>query len=71
MFDKKVMLIDGNSLLFRAFYALPLLQTREGIFTNGVYGFLTMLNRAIRELQPTHIAVAFDMDVMERITEAE
>jgi DNA polymerase-1 len=62
MFDKKIMLIDGNSLLYRAFYALPLLQTREGIYTNGVYGFLTMLNRARRELQPTHIVVAFDMD---------
>ncbi|MCX5779816.1 MAG: hypothetical protein NTV45_03140, partial [Firmicutes bacterium] len=56
------MLIDGNSLLYRAFYALPLLQTRDGIYTNGVYGFLTMLNRATRELQPTHILVAFDRD---------
>ncbi len=62
MVDKKIMLIDGNSLLYRAFYALPLLQTREGIYTNGVYGFLTMLNRASRELQPTHIVVAFDKD---------
>jgi DNA polymerase-1 len=62
MFDKKIMLIDGNSLLYRAFYALPLLQTREGIYTNGVYGFITMLNRATRELQPTHIVVAFDKD---------
>lgn len=58
--DKKIMLIDGNSLLYRAFYALPLLQTREGIYTNAVYGFLTMLNRATRELQPSHIVVAFD-----------
>ena len=44
------MLIDGNSLLYRAFFALPLLQTKDGIYTNGVYGFLTMLNRAVREL---------------------
>ncbi|MDD4801558.1 MAG: DNA polymerase I [Syntrophomonas sp.] len=62
MTNKKIMLIDGNSLLFRAFYALPLLKTREGIYTNAVYGFLTMLNRATRELKPTHIVVAFDMD---------
>lgn len=62
MSDKKIMLVDGNSLLFRAFYALPLLQTRDGIYTNAVYGFLTMLNRAIKDLQPTHILVAFDRD---------
>jgi DNA polymerase-1 len=58
----KLMLIDGNSLLFRAFFALPLLRTRDGIYTNGVYGFLTMFNRVVKEEQPTHIAVAFDMD---------
>lgn len=58
----KIMLIDGNSLLYRAFYALPLLQTRDGVYTNAVYGFLTMLNRAVREIQPTHILVAFDRD---------
>ena len=62
MSDKKIMLVDGNSLLFRAFYALPLLQTRDGIYTNAVYGFLTMLNRAIKDMQPTHILVAFDRD---------
>jgi len=62
MSDKRIMLLDGNSLLFRAFYALPLLQTRDGVYTNAVYGFLTMLNRVVRELQPTHILVAFDRD---------
>lgn len=59
---KKVMLIDGNSLLFRAFYALPLLQTKEGIFTNGVYGFLTMFNRVMEQEQPTHVLVALDKE---------
>lgn len=54
------MLIDGNSLLFRAFYALPLLHNREGVYTNGVYGFLTMFNRVVAEEQPTHVVVAFD-----------
>jgi DNA polymerase-1 len=56
----KIMLIDGNSLLYRAFYALPLLQTSQGVFTNGVYGFFTMFNRILAEEKPTHIAVAFD-----------
>jgi len=59
---KKLMLIDGNSLLFRAFYALPLLHNREGVYTNAVYGFLTMFNRVIASEQPSHIVVAFDMD---------
>ncbi|MGE5391137.1 MAG: DNA polymerase I [Deltaproteobacteria bacterium] len=58
---KKLMLIDGNSLLYRAFFALPLLQNSQGLYTNGVYGFLTMFNRVVAEQQPTHIAVAFDM----------
>lgn len=58
----KLMLIDGNSLLYRAFFALPLLHTREGIYTNGVYGFLTMLNRVLAEQEPTHVLVAFDKD---------
>ncbi|MDD2586171.1 MAG: DNA polymerase I [Syntrophomonadaceae bacterium] len=60
MSQPKLMLIDGNSLLYRAFYALPLLHTGEGIFTNGVYGFLTMLNRVLEEEKPTHVVVAFD-----------
>ena len=62
MNNKTLLLIDGNSLLFRAFYALPLLHTREGIYTNGVYGFLTMFNRVTAEVQPSHLVVAFDMD---------
>ncbi len=60
--DQKLMLVDGNSLLFRAFYALPLLHTRDGIYTNGVYGFQTMLNRALENENPSHLIVAFDMD---------
>jgi len=56
------MLIDGNSLLYRAFFALPLLHTRDGIYTNGVYGFLTMINRVLAEQQPTHVLVAFDKE---------
>lgn len=62
MKENTLLLIDGNSLLYRAFYALPLLHTREGVFTNGVYGFLTMFNRVCNEIKPSHIMVAFDRD---------
>lgn len=62
MEKKKLMLIDGNSLLFRAFYALPLLHTNEGIFTNAVYGFITMFNRVIAQVEPQYLVVAFDKD---------
>lgn len=60
MGDKKLMLIDGNSLLHRAFYALPQLSTKEGVFTNGVYGFLTMFYRINDEYKPDYIGVVFD-----------
>lgn len=62
MKDARLLLIDGNSLLYRAFYALPLLHTQAGEYTNGVYGFLTMYRRAIKEVKPTHVLVAFDME---------
>ena len=54
------MIVDGNSILYRGFYALPLLSNGEGIFTNAVYGFLNIFLKAIKELKPTHICVAFD-----------
>ncbi|MGN9165279.1 DNA polymerase I [Tissierellaceae bacterium HCP3S3_D8] len=60
MDNKKLMIIDGSSLLHRAFYALPLLSTKDGIYTNGVYGFLTMLYRIRDEYNPEYICVAFD-----------
>ncbi len=56
----KLMVIDGNSLLHRAFYALPLLSTKDGIYTNGVYGFLTMLYRIREEYDVDYLCVAFD-----------
>lgn len=55
------MAIDGNSLLFRAFYALPLLQNAQGMYTNAVYGFLNMMLRLIQEHKPDYLAVAFDL----------
>ncbi|MFZ5824506.1 MAG: DNA polymerase I [Bacillota bacterium] len=57
---KKLILLDGNSLANRAFYALRLFSTSEGIFTNAVYGFLTMLYKLIEEEKPDYLAVAFD-----------
>ena len=58
--SKKVMLIDGSSLIFRAFFALPNLTNADGVMTNGVYGFLTMYFRAVEEYRPDYILVAFD-----------
>lgn len=60
MSKKKLMIIDGSSLIYRAFYALPLLNTKEGIYTNGVYGFLTMFYKIKEEQKPDYICVAFD-----------
>lgn len=54
------MLIDGNSILYRAFFALPLLNNDKGVYTNAVYGFTTMLLRILEEQKPTHMLVAFD-----------
>lgn len=56
----KLIVIDGNSIANRAFYALPLLSNSNGLHTNAVYGFTTMLLRLIEEEQPTHMLVAFD-----------
>lgn len=53
-------MIDGNSLSFRAFYALPLLSNKAGIHTNAILGFAKLLEKIIREEQPTHFLVAFD-----------
>ncbi|AOH56047.1 DNA polymerase I [Peribacillus muralis] len=58
--DKKLVLIDGNSIAYRAFFALPLLNNDKGVHTNSVYGFTMMLNRILAEEKPTHILVAFD-----------
>ncbi len=60
MKSKKIMIIDGSSLLHRAFYALPLLTTKSGLYTNGVYGFLTMFYKITEQYEPDYIGVAFD-----------
>jgi len=58
------MLIDGNSILNRAFYGLKtpvLLSTSDGIYTNAVYGFINILNKFQEEEKPDYICVAFDL----------
>ena len=59
-FMQKFLIIDGNSLAFRAFYALPFLTNSEGAPTGAVFGFMNMFLKVVEECQPTHIAIAFD-----------
>ena len=56
----KLILIDGNSLAFRAFYGLPLLSNQSGLHTNAIFGFQKILDKIIREEDPTHFLIAFD-----------
>ncbi len=60
LLEEKMIIIDGNSLINRAYYAMPLLNTKSGVFTNAVYGFVNMLYRVLEDYQPDYIAVAFD-----------
>ncbi|NLW16776.1 MAG: DNA polymerase I, partial [Firmicutes bacterium] len=57
---QRLFLLDGHSLAFRAFFALPLLSTASGRFTNATYGFAMMLTRLLEDNEPDYIAVAFD-----------
>jgi DNA polymerase-1 len=61
--DKKLMLIDGHSIAYRAFFALPVenFSTVTGQHTNGVFGFTSMLINVLRDEAPTHLGVAFDV----------
>jgi len=58
-----LLLIDGHSLAFRAFYALPIdsFTTRDGQHTNAIHGFISMLLLLLQQQKPTHLAVAFDV----------
>ena len=58
---EKLVLIDGNSLLNRAFYATPVFTTKAGTPTNGVFGFIKLLLKIISDKKPTHMVVAFDV----------
>ena len=55
------MILDGNSIVNRAFYGIRLLTNKDGIYTNAIYGFLNILFKYISEEQPTHLCVAFDV----------
>lgn len=57
----KLLVLDGNSILNRAFFGIKLLSTKAGDFTNGIYGFLTMFRKIYDETQPDAVAIAFDM----------
>lgn len=58
---KKLMIIDGNSIINRAFYGIKLLTNKHGLFTNAVYGFLKIMFKNLDEINPDLICVAFDL----------
>ena len=60
--NKKLVLIDGMSILFRAFYGLPRLTNSQGLPTNAVYGFLNILFKIVDEEEPDYLTIAFDTD---------
>ena len=59
--EKKLILIDGSSYLYRAFYALPPLTSPKGEPTGAIYGFIRMVSTLMKELNPEYIAVVFDL----------
>ena len=59
--SKKLVLVDGHSILNRAFYGVPLLTNAEGLHTNGIYGFLNILFKILEEEKPDYLCVAFDV----------
>ena len=58
---EKLVLIDGNSLLNRAYYATPVFTSKSGLPTNGIFGFVKLLLKLISDKKPTYLAVAFDL----------
>lgn len=60
MDKKKFFILDGSSLLYRAFYALPLLETENGVYTNAIVGFSNMLFKLLTDWQPAALVIAFD-----------
>jgi len=58
---EKLILIDGNALIHRAYHAIPPFKTKKGKLVNAVYGFISILFRAIQELKPGYLAVTFDL----------
>ena len=63
----KLILIDGNSIMNRAFYGImgsKMLTTKDGKYTNAIYGFLAILFKILEDIQPQYIAVAFDLTIL-------
>lgn len=58
---KRILIIDANSIIHRAFHALPVLTTKKGEITNAVYGFLLVFLKAIKDFKPDYLAACFDM----------
>ena len=59
--SEKIVLIDGHSILNRAFYGVPDLTNSEGLHTNAVYGFLNIMFKILEEEKPEYLTVAFDV----------
>ena len=58
---KKLILIDGNALVHRAFHALPPLKAPDGMIANAIFGFTSVLIKTIKDLKPDYMAAAFDL----------
>ena len=57
----KLLAIDGNSIVNRAFYGIKVLTTKTGQYTNGIYGFLNILQRLEKQVEPDGVVIAFDL----------
>jgi len=57
----RLLVIDGNSIANRAFFGIKLLTTKDGRYTNAIYGFLNILLSLLKECEPDEVAVAFDL----------
>ncbi len=60
---KTLLIIDGNAIMHRAYHAIPPFKTKNGMPTNAIYGFLTMLNKAVADFKPANVVVCFDTPV--------
>ena len=60
MAEKKLYLIDGNSLLYRSYYAIQRLSTSKGFPTNAVFGFISMLKKLMEKEKPHYLGIVFD-----------
>ena len=64
--SEKLVLIDGHSILNRAYFGLPDLTNSQGVHTNAVYGFLNIMFKILEEEQPDYLTVAFDVHALIR-----